>query len=194
MTSGCQARRPSPGLNCVLMSRLVPRSDHLSQGVLLPVWEGALRGGKCQFYTSDKATKAVTPITSTPPVVEILFNTMSSEMAHFALRFQPPHGNGHRSPADTPIALCSPTEPPRKLVLVGLHLKWRDVVPFGYILDGAIRPFDFPGAPAYPILPCSSVSTLPRSPFPLPARAPAARVRVVGTVGERIPAASFPHH
>jgi hypothetical protein len=23
--------------------------------------------------------------------------------------------------------------------LVGLHLKWRDVLPFGYILDGAIR-------------------------------------------------------
>jgi hypothetical protein len=26
--------------------------------------------------------------------------------------------------------------------LVGLHLKWRDVVPFGYILDGAIRVLD----------------------------------------------------
>ena len=24
-------------------------------------------------------------------------------------------------------------------VLVGLHLKWRDVTPFGYILDGSIR-------------------------------------------------------
>src|SRR5208283_5249470 len=55
----------------------------------------------------------------------------------------PPHGNAHRSPADTPIALCSPTGPPRKLVLAGLHLKWRDVVPFGYILDGAIRTLDF---------------------------------------------------
>jgi hypothetical protein len=27
-------------------------------------------------------------------------------------------------------------------VLVGLHLKWRDVVPFGYILHGAIRFLD----------------------------------------------------
>ena len=25
-------------------------------------------------------------------------------------------------------------------VLIGLHSKWRDVVSFGYILDGAIRP------------------------------------------------------
>jgi hypothetical protein len=83
MTSGCQARWPSPGLNCVLMSRLIPRSDHLSQGVLLPVWGGALRGGKCQFYTSDRATKAVTPVTFAPPVGEILFNAMSSDMATF---------------------------------------------------------------------------------------------------------------
>jgi len=27
-----------------------------------------------------------------------------------------------------------------KLLLVGLHSKWRDVVPLGYILDGATRP------------------------------------------------------
>jgi hypothetical protein len=41
-------------------------------------------------------------------------------------------------PADTPIALCFPTGPPQKRSLVGLHPKWRDVVCFGYILDGAI--------------------------------------------------------
>src|SRR5205809_493997 len=46
-----------------------------------------------------------------------------------------------------PQILPSPlVSQPRSLlfsVLVGLHLKWRDVVPFGYILDGSIRLLDF---------------------------------------------------
>jgi hypothetical protein len=38
--------------------------------------------------------------------------------------------------------------------LVGLHLKWRDVVPFGYILDGAIRQLDILAALLLICLPC----------------------------------------
>jgi hypothetical protein len=46
--------------------------------------------------------------------------------------------SAHKSPADTPIAPCFPTRGLLFAVLVGLHFKWRDVVPFGYILHGAI--------------------------------------------------------
>src|SRR3990170_5385122 len=38
-----------------------------------------------------------------------------------------------------PSPLVPQPIPPPFSVLVGLHLKWRDVAPFGYILRGAIR-------------------------------------------------------
>ena len=81
MTSGGQARCPSHGLDCVLMSRWIPGSDHLSQRVLRPGRGITLRGGKWPYCTSNRAIKAL-PFTSfVPPVIEIMFNAMNSEMA-----------------------------------------------------------------------------------------------------------------
>jgi len=60
--------------------------------VLRPVVGAALRGGNGRLISQDQATKAVTPITFSPPVVEIVSNAMTSEIATFRARFQPPRG------------------------------------------------------------------------------------------------------
>ena len=45
-------------------------SDYLTRGVLHSAVEDALRGGKCEVYTSNPATKAVTWVTFTITAID----------------------------------------------------------------------------------------------------------------------------
>jgi hypothetical protein len=49
----------------------------------------------------------------------------------------------HKWPGNTPTYTFAPSAPSQNRLWLGLHLKWRDVIPFGYILDGLLRRIEF---------------------------------------------------